>query len=209
MNSRLYLILFILILISCCSKSTFNSTSNNTSPPLLSSPIYDINEATGIGSLYHQPPSKTGEGYHSGVDITFEDKEGGRIKSVCDGVVTSIGSARSHADPTIDVWVRYNDEYIILYCFEPAKEILVSEGDSVKLGQVIGTIGQWEGEYAPVLHFEVDKDESPTCPMMYLSEEARQEFETLYNLNPINGLVDPCYEHPNGCPLLILLFLGG
>lgn len=48
-------------------------------------------------------------------------------------------------------------------------QISVNKGDSVRKGQVVGTVGQSGGMTEPQLHFEVRQGSTPQDPMQYLS----------------------------------------
>lgn len=184
--------------------STTTTTTTTIGPPLLSSPLYNTAEVVNIASRFRFPAEEAQYGYHSGIDVVFVASAGGSIKSSCSGEVTEIATASSHADPTIDIFVTpSNDDYRIMYCFEPLEERYVSVGAYVEVGQLIGKIGSWEeGDYGPVLHFQIDHNSSPECPMTFLDQATRQEFQYFYSLNSAEGLVDPCHQHPAGCPSL-------
>ena len=199
------IVLLLLAITGCTSDSTSTATTSTTTttvaPPLLISPLYNSTEATRIGGVFRWPAEEAEHGYHSGIDVVFVASQGGYVRAAVSGEVTDITTASSHADPTIDIIITYQNIYNVLNCFEPLAERYVEKGDQVQAGQLIGKVGSWEiGDYGPVLHFEVDVSSSPECPMQYFDQAARAEFRTIYNVQTREGFVDPCYLHPQGCP---------
>ena len=86
---------------------------------------------------------------HDGIDI--KAAKGTEVKSVCDGKVTTV-----HDDPLMGMTIEvlHENDITSVYC-GLAKEVSVKEGDAVKVGQVIGTVGEIPAEIAldPHLHF--------------------------------------------------------
>ncbi len=86
---------------------------------------------------------------HDGIDI--KAAKGTEVKSVCDGKVTSV-----HDDPLMGMTIEvlHENDITSVYC-GLAKEVSVKEGDAVKVGQVIGTVGEIPAEISldPHLHF--------------------------------------------------------
>ncbi|MBU0501925.1 MAG: M23 family metallopeptidase [bacterium] len=177
-----------------------------TDPPLLSSPIYSSAEVARLNSLFWAPvvgdAAEFGT-HHNGIDIVFV-AEAGRVRATVSGEVIAIADSRDRLGPIRSIRVKYNDKYSVFYVFEPAGTFYVSVGDYVSEGDIIGTLGLRDaGEREEGwLHFEVDAYDVPQCPVMFFNTETRAQFEALYNLYPIEGLSDPCYLHPDGCPSL-------
>ncbi len=63
------------------------------------------------------------------------------------------------------VIVKHNARYLTAYGYN--QEILVKEGDMVRAGQQIGTMGLGSGQQ-PALHFELRRDGKPVDPVRYL-----------------------------------------
>ena len=60
--------------------------------------------------------------------------------------------------------IKHNQRYLSAYGHN--RKRLVKEGDRVKRGTVIATMGQLKGK--PLLHFEVRRSGKPADPMNYL-----------------------------------------
>ena len=86
--------------------------------------------------------------YHTGID--FNGYEGQSIMSVANGVVTSVGYDGSYGNKTV---VTLDDGTEIWYCHQSS--FGVSEGDEVRAGEVIGTIGSTGNVTGSHLHLEV------------------------------------------------------
>ncbi|QZY29879.1 M23 family metallopeptidase [Nocardioides coralli] len=86
--------------------------------------------------------------YHTGLD--FNGHEGQEIKSVANGVVTSVGYDGSYGNKTV---VTLEDGTEIWYCHQSSYG--VSEGDEVRAGEVIGYIGSTGNVTGSHLHLEV------------------------------------------------------
>lgn len=86
--------------------------------------------------------------YHTGLD--FNGAEGQPIMSVANGVVTSVGYDGSYGNKTV---VTLDDGTEIWYCHQSS--FSVSEGEEVRAGEVIGTIGSTGNVTGSHLHLEV------------------------------------------------------
>jgi murein DD-endopeptidase MepM/ murein hydrolase activator NlpD len=86
--------------------------------------------------------------YHTGLD--FNGNEGDPIYSVANGVVTFSGYDGSYGNKTV---VTLEDGTEIWYCHQSS--ILVSEGEEVRGGEQIGTIGSTGHVTGSHLHLEV------------------------------------------------------
>ncbi len=64
--------------------------------------------------------------------------------------------------------VKHNDRYLSAYGYN--NELLVKEGDLVKGGQRIATMGYGPGK-VPMLHFEIRRDGKPVKPLDYLKKQ--------------------------------------
>ena len=126
------------------------------------------------------------------------------MRATAPGKVTQIADNVLAYGPIKSVTVKYNDRYSVFYVFESAEALSVSVGSQVAEGDIIGTLSVTNkaGTMEAWLHFEVDWGVDSQCPIMFFNTATRNQFETLYNLHPTAGLVDPCYLHPTGCPSL-------
>jgi murein DD-endopeptidase MepM/ murein hydrolase activator NlpD len=86
--------------------------------------------------------------YHTGLD--FNGYEGQSIMSIANGVVTSAGYDGSYGNKTV---VTLDDGTEIWYCHQSS--FGVSEGDEVRAGEVIGTVGSTGNVTGSHLHLEV------------------------------------------------------
>jgi biotin carboxyl carrier protein len=86
--------------------------------------------------------------YHTGLD--FNGNTGDAIKSIANGVVTSVGYDGAYGNKTV---VTLEDGTEIWYCHQTS--YAVSEGDTVRAGEVIGTVGTTGRVTGSHLHLEV------------------------------------------------------
>ncbi len=86
--------------------------------------------------------------YHTGLD--FNGDSGDPIKSIANGVVTSVGYDGAYGNKTI---VTLEDGTEIWYCHQTS--FSVTEGQTVRAGEVIGTVGSTGHVTGSHLHIEV------------------------------------------------------
>ncbi|HWM74853.1 MAG TPA: M23 family metallopeptidase [Nocardioides sp.] len=86
--------------------------------------------------------------YHTGLD--FNGNEGDPIKAIANGVVTFVGSDGSYGNKTV---VTLEDGTEIWYCHQSSYN--VSEGDTVRGGEIIGAVGSTGHVTGSHLHIEV------------------------------------------------------
>jgi murein hydrolase activator len=99
--------------------------------------------------------------FRNGIDI--EVAEGTDIKAVYPGHVVYTGWFRGYGNLII---VDHGGEYYTLYAH--AADIKVNEGDEVKQGQSIGTVGDTGSLQGPRLYFEVRHQGKPQDPAQWL-----------------------------------------
>ncbi|HET6367563.1 MAG TPA: peptidoglycan DD-metalloendopeptidase family protein [Pseudomonadales bacterium] len=99
--------------------------------------------------------------FRNGIDI--EVAEGTDIKAVYPGHVVYTGWFRGYGNLII---VDHGGEYYTLYAH--AAEIKVAEGDDVRQGQAIGTVGDTGSLQGPRLYFEVRHQGKPQDPAQWL-----------------------------------------
>jgi septal ring factor EnvC (AmiA/AmiB activator) len=99
--------------------------------------------------------------FRNGIDIDVA--EGTTITAVAAGNVLYTGWFRGYGNLII---VDHGGEYFTLYAH--AANITVHEGDEVKLGQVIGTVGDTGSLQGPRLYFEVRHAGRPQDPAHWL-----------------------------------------
>ncbi len=99
--------------------------------------------------------------FRNGIDI--EAAEGTTIMVVYPGHVLYTGWFRGYGNLII---VDHGNEYYTLYAH--AADIRVAEGDAVKQGQAIGTVGDTGSLQGPRLYFEVRHEGKPQDPAQWL-----------------------------------------
>jgi septal ring factor EnvC (AmiA/AmiB activator) len=99
--------------------------------------------------------------YRNGIDIAVP--EGTRIVAVYPGQVVYTGWFRGYGNLII---VDHGGEYYTLYAH--VADIAVAEGDEVKQGQTIGTVGETGSLEGPRLYFEVRHQGKPQDPAQWL-----------------------------------------
>ncbi len=100
-------------------------------------------------------------GVHKGVDLA--GASGDNICAVDDGVVTFAGSSGTYGNL---IKLSHGNGYETYYAH--CSKLLVSVGDTVKKGDVIGLVGQTGRASGPHLHFEVRLYGAVKNPMDYL-----------------------------------------
>jgi septal ring factor EnvC (AmiA/AmiB activator) len=99
--------------------------------------------------------------FRNGIDI--EANEGSNIAAVFPGHVVYTGWFRGYGNLII---VDHGGEYYTVYAH--AADIRVTEGDEVKQGQIIGTVGDTGSLQGPRLYFEVRHEGKPQDPAQWL-----------------------------------------
>jgi lipoprotein NlpD len=99
----------------------------------------------------------------SGTGILLEGRSGAAISAAASGRVVYAGSGLIGYGELIIL--KHNDTYLSAYGYN--KSLLVKEGESVKKGQRIATMGEGPGR-EPRLHFEIRKNGEPVNPRQYL-----------------------------------------
>ena len=99
--------------------------------------------------------------FRNGIDI--EASEGSNIAAVFPGQVVYTGWFRGYGNLII---VDHGGEYYTVYAH--AADIRVTEGDEVKHGQIIGTVGDTGSLQGPRLYFEVRHEGKPQDPTQWL-----------------------------------------
>lgn len=99
---------------------------------------------------------------HTGLD--FAAPSGTPLRSISGGVVVSAGYDGSYGNKTV---VRLADGTELWYCHEDS--VRVRPGESVRAGQIIGTIGSTGNVTGPHLHLEVrPAGGTPVDPLAWL-----------------------------------------
>lgn len=112
------------------------------------------------GYRYH--PIYKEESFHEGEDIAAD--EGSPIYAVLDGTVAQAGTAELAGNY---IKLRHENGLETLYCH--CCELYVSEGEGVKKGEVIASVGQTGLATGPHLHFELHENGEAVDPEKLLA----------------------------------------
>lgn len=98
---------------------------------------------------------------HDGIDIAAP--EGTLIRAAADGTVIYAGTQRGYGNIVI---LRHEGDLITLYAHN--QKNLAREGDTVRAGHPIATVGRTGRASGPHCHFEVRRGTAPHDPLQYL-----------------------------------------
>lgn len=131
--------------------------------PPMTLPLDSLNYTqvgAGIGTKTN--PFYTTEASHNGVDLIVG--QGTPVYAAADGIVNKVSKSRRGEGNTVAI--RHNGGYVTRYSH--LQEIDVQQGQSVRKGRVIGTVGMSGNSYAPHLHYEVRRDSLVLDPLSYI-----------------------------------------
>ena len=147
-------------------------TANSTTAPTVKSPLRTASPVSGqtvaayaMDSLAYNETTRDWR-VHNGIDIAAE--AGTQVSAAADGTVYTV-----YEDDTMGttVVIRHDDGYVTKYaCLDT--EVSVVPGDSVTLGQAIGTVGQTallESALSPHVHFSVTHNDNLMDPAEFLA----------------------------------------
>lgn len=128
----------------------------------------DISEPTANVSLWRWPSNgplvRTFSSTSKGVDIG--GRPGDAVYPAAPGKVVYSGNGlRGYGNLII---IKHNSQYLSAYAYN--QSVLVAEGDRVKYGQRIATMGN-NSSGKPMLHFEIRRDGKPVNPLGYLAKK--------------------------------------
>lgn len=115
------------------------------------------------GFGYRRSPLRGGTRFHEGIDIA--SPVGTPIKSPADGVVSFAGY-KSGLGKVIVV----DHGYGITTMYGHNSDLFVAEGNRIKRGMVISSIGMTGRTTGPHLHYQVMVDGVPVDPLKYLAD---------------------------------------
>ncbi|NQU99950.1 MAG: VCBS repeat-containing protein [Parcubacteria group bacterium] len=152
--------------------------------PVLRLPINDIDIVTGI-QIFGSPS-------HTGFDFELPDPT--PIYAPIAGTISDIMKIQmSNNLWIVDVFIEYNSYYQTFIAFEPytyeesviddqIDSLVVSEGDIVTEGQLLGTLESVPATDFPHIHWQVQNSENePLRPYSYCSDSAKAQIDTLYD----------------------------
>ena len=126
---------------------------------VLSVPIPGAPITSGFGPRVH--PIYGDVRMHTGID--FGASMGTPIRAAADGIVVSAGPFGGYGNATV---IDHGNGLATMYAHQ--SQIIVSAGQRVSRGQVIGYVGSTGFSTGPHLHFEVRVQGTPVDPMQYL-----------------------------------------
>ncbi len=97
---------------------------------------------------------------HLGVDFAY--KTGTPVVATANGVVSFAGKEKGFGKL---IRITHGSGYVTMYAH--LEDISVKEGEAVKKGQKIGTLGNTGRSIGPHLHYEIIKDEKQVDPELY------------------------------------------
>lgn len=127
-------------------------------PSVIPINIKDYTMSSGYG--YRRDPIYGSTKFHAGLD--FAAKTGTEVYATGDGTI-EVAERRSGYGNCIDISHGYN--YMSRYAH--LSEILVTQGQNVKRGDLIGRVGSTGKSTGPHLHYEVRYKDEPQNPVNY------------------------------------------
>lgn len=127
-------------------------------PAILPVRIKDFTIASGFG--YRRDPINGSSVFHEGID--FAAPMGTPVYATADGEIKNSGRESGYGN-CIEIDHGYN--YVSRYAH--LNEILVQDGEKVKRGQKIGTVGSTGKSSGPHLHYEVRLKDASQDPVNY------------------------------------------
>lgn len=111
---------------------------------------------------------KRGDGFHDGIDIAAP--AGAPVRAAADGEVAYSATLAAYGNVII---LRHAQGFATVYAHNERNH--VREGERVRRGQVIATVGQSGRTSAAHLHFEVRKDNVARNPVSYVPRAEQAE----------------------------------
>ncbi|MGH8127970.1 MAG: peptidoglycan DD-metalloendopeptidase family protein [Gammaproteobacteria bacterium] len=136
---------------------TVPAPANQPSEPVVAGPIHWQWPSQGRAQPTYGKQGVAGKG------IVINGQLGAAVRASAAGTVVYSGSALVGYGRLIII--KHNDEWLSAYGHN--QRLLVHEGDSVKAGQKIATMGLGPND-KPALYFEIRRDGKPVDPLRYL-----------------------------------------
>ena len=145
--------------------------------PPLSMPLREVSPAqTGASVGLKHNALYDVDRRHDGLDLVAP--QGSPVLAAADGVVRSVVRGGRSLGSVVEIDHRngYTTRYALL------GEVSVNNGQRVRLGQKVGTVGIFSTTFAPHLHYEVHRDGVVVDPIHYLfaSQDPESYAEMLY-----------------------------
>ena len=107
--------------------------------------------------------------HHFGID--FSAPRGTPVYATADGVVKRSGSQQNAYGVLVEIVHGDSNQFLTRYAHLESTK--VKEGQRVKQGDVIATVGSSGKSFAPHLHYEIRLNGKPVDPMKYMTEKER------------------------------------
>ncbi len=121
---------------------------------------------------------------HMGVDFTAPT--GTKVRAAGDGKVVEVNSVRGFGGYGLFITINHGYSYETFYAH--LNKVLVTVGEKVNRGQIIGESGNTGLSVAPHLHFEVRKGGRPVDPINYLfTDITPAEYQQLIEMSKLGG----------------------
>lgn len=117
------------------------------------------------GTPRWQPGGETYEA-HTGIDIAAPAGEA--VLAAAGGTVAALGYDVERGNYVV---IDHGDGLSTLY--GQCRDFTVEEGDAVRAGEMIGSVGSTGMSTGPHLHFEVRQDDEPQNPVAYFDSDVR------------------------------------
>jgi murein DD-endopeptidase MepM/ murein hydrolase activator NlpD len=113
---------------------------------------------------------------HAGIDLA--DPEGTAYKAIHSGTVTKAGYYGGYG---YAITIRNDDGTEVIYAH--SRRLFVKTGEKVKVGQIIGEVGDTGASYGTHLHLEIHVGGQPVDPVPFLRErgvDIQLQVESIY-----------------------------
>ena len=150
------------------------TTATQPAPTVVRKPIQTASPLSGevvaayaMDALSYNPTTRDWR-THNGIDLAAE--AGSAVHAAAEGTVYTV-----YEDETMGhtVVIRHQDGYVTCYA-SLGEDVAVAPGDTVKLGQKIGTVGNTallESALGDHVHFSVTRNDEPVDPQKFLAGE--------------------------------------
>jgi len=185
-------ILSVIILISCVCPQQENTSQRLDKDFTMITPFVNIEDMGAINEAYSVNSNCPWGFEHRGIDF-FSNKNLAPFQAVCPGKITVLNLWKNEGNGfwQVNLELEYNSNFSVIYAFEPMTSnpehgqtqldnILVSKGDEVSQGDVIGNLVY--GTSGAHVHFGLKHNNDDICPESYFTQTARESIMLLLHL---------------------------